>query len=205
MPNIKKSALTVQKPFPILRLPPEIRNRIWRYVLVKDEDIVICRYGRRQRLFRALVPSRLRSGKEIQGHKEDDERRINSTQLALALTSRQLYLEAALIYYSENTFHFLSAYCSNGADSMLENFTAAIGAQNAGSITAGRFHDSPSLVTQDISVLPGLKQLTVTCILVYPPFLGYWDRYWHSMLNMYAEIYPSVVIKHHGIVWGLQP
>ena len=204
MPNIKKSALTVQKPFPILRLPPEIRNRIWRYVLIKDEDIVVCVHGRRQRLLQALVPSRLRFGKEIQGHKEDDERRINSTQLALALTSRQLYLEAALIYYSENTFHFLSACRSNGADSMLEKFTTAIGSQNAGSITAGRFHDIHSLVSQDLSVLPGLKQLTVTSILVYPPFFGFWDLYWHSILSMYAEIYPSVVIKHHGIVWGLQ-
>lgn len=102
----KKCGLTVQRPFPILKLPPEIRNRIWRYSLVKDGDVIILPHGR-QGFISKIIPSRLRSGKELQRHQQDDKRRINSTSLALAFVCRQLYLEAALIYYSENTFRFL--------------------------------------------------------------------------------------------------
>lgn len=207
MPRTEKSTLTVQKPFALLRLPPELRNRIWRYVVVKDEDVVI-RLHERQRFVQDLVPSRLRSGREIQGHKEDDDRRIVSTSLALALSSRQLYVEVALIYYSENTFHIQYPRCLNQADSsfnrayMLERFTAAIGPQNASSVTAASFDDICCLLCQNLSVLPGLKQLTVNGPL-YPPST-YFNTFWPSQLRAYAQSHLSLVIKHLGKDWRLQ-
>lgn len=82
-----------------------MRNPIWKYSLVKDRDVIIRSHGRQESI-KKFVPSYLRSSKEFQRHQEDDERRINSKSLALALLCRQLYLEATMIHYSENTFHF---------------------------------------------------------------------------------------------------
>ncbi|KAL9068690.1 MAG: hypothetical protein Q9161_006004 [Pseudevernia consocians] len=207
MPSTKKSTLTVQKPFPLLRLPPEVRNRIWRYVVVKDEDVLI-RPHKRQRLVQDLVPSRLRSGREIQGHKEDDDWSMSSTSLALAFSSRQLYVEVALIFYSENTVHFQYPRCLdradssfNRADSMLERFTGAIGPQNASSITAASFDDICCLC-QNLSVLPGLKQVTVNGPLYPPP--TYFNDFWPSQLRAYAQSHLSLVTKHLGKDWRLQ-
>lgn len=186
----KKCSLTVQKPFPILKLPPEIRNRIWRYSLVKDGDVIIRPHGR-QEFIRKIVPSCLRSGKELQRHREDDERRINSKSLALALVCRQLYLEAALIYYGENTFCFVG---SPGI-SMLEGFTAAIGPRNASIVTVARFYTMDSCFPC-LPLLPGLKQLTVP-----PPIFEMWDsaeffhQVWRPELLVYAQNNPSVIMK----------
>ena len=115
------------------------------------------RPGRHQEYVRNLVPSRLRSGKEMQWRQEDDERWIGSTPLALALSSRQLYLEATLIYYSENTFNLEEG----PYPLILEDFTAAIGSYNAGSITDVRFGAIDFSYIQPLSVLRGLKQLTI--------------------------------------------
>lgn len=90
---------------------------------------------RHQELFKDWVPSRLRSGKEMRWHQEDDERRNGSTPLALALSSQQLYLEATWIYDSGNTFKFEKG----SYPLILEDFAAAIGSYNASSITAVRF------------------------------------------------------------------
>lgn len=185
----KKGTLTVQKPFPILKLPPEIRNRIWRYSLVKDGDVIILPRGR-QEFVRKIVPSRLRSGKELQRHQEDDERRINSTSLALALVCQQLYLEAALIYYGENTFCFLG----DPGISMLETFIAAIGPRNASTVTAARFYTGESCFPY-LPLFPSLKQITVS-----PPLSWLWDEeyfhdVWHPEMLVYAQNNPSVIIK----------
>lgn len=157
MPRIKKSASTAQKPFPVLSLPLEIRNHIWRYAVVKDENVTVWPHGR-QEFIQGLVPSCLRSGRELQRHRE---RRTNSTPLALAFTSRQLYLEVTPIYYSENSFYFPNLWYCTSAESALENFTAAIGPQNASNITAVYFDTLFCPLNQYLTVLTGLKQLTV--------------------------------------------
>ena len=152
-------------PFPVLEFPPEIRNRIWRYAVVKDGDVMISLY-RRQGSMESLAQSPSLSGNEPQGHKEDDEQRMKPTPLALALTSRQLYLEATLIYYSENTFTFEGQWFD--LDSMLKEFIAAITPSNASSITAASFRATDNRIERlycqidpFLSVLPGLKQITI--------------------------------------------
>ena len=156
---------------------------------------------KRQRLVQDLVPSRLRSGRNIQGHKEDDDRRMISTSLALAFSSRQLYVEVALIYYKENTFHFQYPRCLDRADSMLERLTAAIGPQNASNITAASFDDICCLC-QNLSVLPGLKQVTVNGPLY--PLPTYFNEFWPSRLRAYAQSHLSLDIKYLGKDWRLQ-
>lgn len=132
---------------------------------------------RRQRYMESLTPSPLRSGNEHQGYKEDDEQRLKPTPLALALTSRQLYLEATLIYYSENTFHFNDEWPRQGGDRdpMLREFIAAITPSNASSITAARFMATfksfeimHCLIEAILWRLPGLKQITINV----PPGAG---------------------------------
>ncbi|KAF6221495.1 hypothetical protein HO133_002351 [Letharia lupina] len=194
MARIKKSVVTAQKPFPILSLPPEIRNHIWRYAVVKDENVTVRPHGRQESI-QGLVPSCLRSGRELQRHREDDERRTNSTPLALAFTSRQLYLEVTPIYYSENSFYFPNSWYCISAESTLENFTAAIGPQNASNITVAYFDTLACPLNQYLSVLTGLKQLTVyppPCAFVSTPYI----TLWRSQMSRYAQSHASVVIKH---------
>ena len=185
--------MTDQKSFPILILPPEIRIRIWRYTLVKDGDVLIHPYGR-QYMMKKIVPSRLRSGKELQWHREDDDRWINSTSLALIHTSRQLYLETALIYYSENTFAFENNWYPFQVHNMLRAFTAAIGPQNASSITAARFYTINVSFIQHLSALPGLKRLTYNPAALFNHWACY-EESWHLQIKAYAQSHPSVVIR----------
>ena len=185
----KMCGLTVQRPFPILKLPPEIHNRIWRYSLVKDGDVIILPHGR-QGFISKIIPSCLRSGKELQRHQQDDKRRINSTSLALAFVCRQLYLEAALIYYSENTFRFLS----DPVSSMLEEFTAAIGPRNASIVTAARFYARDSCFS-NLSLLPGLKQLRYSATTLWLYDAKFFHEVWLPELRVYAQHNPSVVVE----------
>ena len=196
----KNTTLTVQKPFPLLRLPPEIRNRIWRYSLVKDEGVVIHPYGR-QYMMKKIVPSRLRSGKELQSHRDDDKRWINSSSIALVFTSRQLYLEAALIYYSENTFTFENEWHPFQVHEMLQAFVAAIGPQNASSITAAFFATTNASFIQYLFLLPGLKQLTYSAgPKPYTPLheTPYYKKIWLPQISSYTRDHPSVTIKTCG-------
>ena len=200
----KKSTLAVQKPLPILNFPPEIRVHIWRYTVVKDEDVMV-RPRARQEFMKKMVPSRLRSGKELQWHQEDDERRMNSTPLALAHTSRQLYLEAALIYYSENMFNF-----GDKESSSLTEFVAAIGPQNASSITAARFNTMDASFFQYIDVLPGLKQLAFSTAF-FPYRYTCYDCERLAKLYAYTQRHPSVTIQgarkrliHGDLSWRFQ-
>lgn len=190
----EKSALT---PFPVLELPPEIRNKICRYAVVKDEDIMIRLCGR-QKSKKILVLSHLRSCDW--GHQEDDEQRINTKPLALALTSRQLYLEATLMYYSENTFNFEEGWFWLD-DSILEGFIAAIGPQNASSIAAARINpihvQSKGIycpIDPFLSMFPGLKQVTIN-IPRDARGLTLYDSSWTSLMGACAQSHPSVVIK----------
>ena len=188
----KKVALGTEKPFPVLNLPPEIRNRIWRYVVVRGGYVKIRpdEYEEHQELIKMLTPSRLRSGRELQHHHEDDQRRYKPMPLALALASRQLYIEAALIYYSKNTFDF----AVDGLVATLQKFAAAIGTQNASSITTARFETpSPSLF-QYLSVLPGLQKISISsCNFRYMPEER--KKAWVLKMNAYAQRNPSVVIN----------
>jgi len=108
------------RPFPVLSLPSEIRIQIWTYVVVSNKVIKVRNHDRAEK---TLQPSRLRSGKELEGHRVDDLRRVSS-QFALASTCRQLYLEVAPIYYSKNNFRLERS-------GSFKDFAAAIGPQNS--------------------------------------------------------------------------
>ena len=82
---------------PILELPAEIRLMIWRHVLISDRPV-----GLRKHKNRELPNSRLRSGEKFKF--EGNPQYEYSTQFSLALTCRQVYLEATPIYYGENSF-----------------------------------------------------------------------------------------------------
>lgn len=147
---------------------------------------------RHQELFKDWVPSRLRSGKEMRWHQEDDERRNGSTPLALALSFRQLYLEATWIYDSGNTFNFEKG----SYPLILEDFAAAIGSYNARSITAVPFDAVGPSYIQRLSVLPSLKQLTINGPLRYLVHdRMYYNMNWLPELSTYAKNHPSAVVR----------
>ena len=178
----------IQKPFPLLNLPPEIRNRIWRYTLVKDGEVEICLYKRQR-----MAPSRLRSGKELLWHGIDDERRFNTTSLALTSTSRQLYQEATFIYYSKNTFSFANSWFPFPVHEVFQKFAAAIGKQNASCITAVHFSTTNPSFVQHLHVLPGLKQLKCSAALLsYLPTPD--NSHWSRQMRLFAMKHPAVII-----------
>ena len=108
MSDTEPSALAITPQCPLLKFPPEIRNRIW--TLVVKVDRVVAMYY---------------SGREM------SDKPLSPTTIALAFTCRQIYREVTPIYYSENLFHF-----PHEAISTLREFAAAIGPANAESITA---------------------------------------------------------------------
>ncbi len=89
----------VPKPFPLLKLPPEIRNCIWKYVVVKDGCIIFREYM----IYTKSPETGLRSGDPAKIYQKDHEPRQTSL-LAVAFTCRQLYREVTPIYYGENIF-----------------------------------------------------------------------------------------------------
>lgn len=89
------------KPFPFLKLPVEIRTRIYKLVLIFEEPIKI------DRRLRRLVPkSTTRSGKSLRSKTDEAYRSAISGYSALAIKAscRQVYLEAVSIYYAYNAF-----------------------------------------------------------------------------------------------------
>ena len=122
MTKIKKTSCV----FPVLKLPPEIRNLIWRCTVVAAEAIQLEQFGS-QHTRGQLVPSLLRSGKQI--HAEDDKRLVPS-RLAVAFACRQLYLEVTPIYYSDNWFA-VSLTSTVAALGKVQDFVVAIGPENA--------------------------------------------------------------------------
>ncbi|KAL2040884.1 hypothetical protein N7G274_006342 [Stereocaulon virgatum] len=139
MPREERLVRAPAKLFPLLRLPPELRIRVWRYSLVKDTTIPVSRHQcrksagkppptlprsgkrlefhhQRQNLAEELPPTTLRSGKRLElgkwpdpGNAKRCKKPRTISRLALALTCQQIYLEATPIYYAENTFSFNSA------------------------------------------------------------------------------------------------
>ena len=204
MPTTKKGSLRVQKPFPILRLPAEIRNQIWRYVVVKDGEVVYRDHKRQDQ----TPESRLRSGNLIKSHQEDDERR-RSSQLAIASTCRQIYLEVTPIYYGENVFH-----PGDFQDPMLhlralKAFKQAIGPKNASTITEICVYESWVFLEGHLSRLPGLKRLHVKKArnVEWDSKLPQVERYkgvpsWVRMRPSLAGMLKSLVIVYDGVIWG---
>ena len=125
-------------PFPLLKLPAEIRNRIWTLVVVKVKRVVI----------------------KGNSHRETSGRHLHPTTIALVFTCRQIYREVTPIYYSENLFHF-----HHGAISILREFAAAIGPANAKSITAVEIPIYPHIMhfsrrqLEELWPFPNLKTL----------------------------------------------
>lgn len=107
--------------FSISQLPIEVRQKIWKSVMVFDEPILVEPHGRI-----LSAPSHLRSGKQVKIHVMEQEQQRLSSQFALASTCRQVYLEVAPIYYGLNTFNIISKD--------LIHFLKAIGPENVRSI-----------------------------------------------------------------------
>ena len=188
----KNRGSTIQKPFPLLKLPSEIRNRIWRYVLVKDGEVEIRPY-KRPCLMKRMARSRLRSGKEMQWHGIDDERRFNTTSLALTFASRQLYQEATFIYYSKNTFAFDNSWYPYYLHDVFQKFAKTIGRQNTRCITAVHFYTTDPTFLRYLGVLPGLKKLTYTAALL--SYLSASHQSWWSWeMKWYAQKHRAITI-----------
>lgn len=156
MARKKKAMVAVQKPFRVMDLPPEIRNRIWEFAVVTHEPIQV-KDHKRSAMASKRPPSSLRSGKQIESHRKDDIARTTAI-LTIAFACRQVYLEVTPIYYSKNTFQFRG--CCYVHPPTLK-FTKAIGKEKAQSITSVILEIEVLWDLPDISSLPGLKRLDV--------------------------------------------
>ena len=179
----------VQKPFPILRLPPEIRSQIWTYGVVSDYPITV-KFPVHRNLAKIRQPISLHS--EQNGDQRKDDMNRTRTTLAVALTSRILYHEVTWIYYSKNVFSF------NFTGYILPMFARGIGRQNAKSvrsiiITRDCFVVDPD----DIRHLSGLRHISL--------FGGKLRRgSWPLIreLKNYADSQPGLVLSVNGLVWS---
>ncbi len=94
-----------------VRLPPELRIEIYKLAFINPCDRYVKWIGRP--LGRMPPKSRLRSGRRIRPFSEDvreNKRALGGTPaLAVAFACRQVYLEAAPIYYKGIIWHFRSA------------------------------------------------------------------------------------------------
>lgn len=163
--------------FPLLKLPAEIRNRIWEYAVLVSDPINIEKRGCQHTLSQ-LGPSLLRSGKQI--HIQEDlniQAKTLVSGLALASTCRQIYMEATPVYYSKNWFAITwnEYYEQRLAPRQVENFIKAIGPANARCIRAicltvpkFRVFDSNGLVLfltrdslRDTRWMRGVRELAV--------------------------------------------
>ena len=136
MSDIELSTSASTATCPLLKFPPEIRNRIW--TLVVTVGIVCIKWD-------CPKPS----GKHFY-----------PTTMALAFTCRQIYREATPIYYSKNTFRFPQY----SPIELPRRFAAAIGPANAESITAVEilFTFQAMLMLQErlkMATFPNLKAL----------------------------------------------
>lgn len=197
MARTKKSALTVQKPFPVLLLPPEIRNNIWRYAVLKEGDVDIEKTSRK-RLASVLRASRLRSGRELRLHREDDQRRIAS-KLAVAFTCRQAYLEVTPIYYRENTFNISNGWRYSPNFNNVKTFAESIGSEKAASILSIRLVGSSGPLEGCLSQFSGLERLGF-----FDQQFGFRRPEWVSEVISYVQKHPSTIVTNNGKVWSLQ-
>ncbi|MCJ1253654.1 hypothetical protein MMC24_001466 [Lignoscripta atroalba] len=88
-----------------LRLPTEVRINIYKYVVIADHPIAI-----RPRQPKDCGSSITRSGRPMRPGVDEIERNTREiSHLAVAFTCRQIYAEAAPIYYAKNQFTFFRA------------------------------------------------------------------------------------------------
>ena len=122
--------------FPMMSLPVEVRQKIWKMVMVFDKPIPVEPHNRY-----SSAPSNPRTSKKVKLHVIEQESHSFGFQFALPSTCRQIYLEAAPIYYGMNTF-------TSSMDSMdFVDFLNAIRAENANTITSLTWSPLPGALT----------------------------------------------------------
>ena len=136
---------------PLLKLlPGEIREQIWRYVVVSNSPICLRKYRDMD-----APSSRLRSGKGLKIDGTTQHWYLHSTTFSLALTCRQVYLEVTPIYYGENVFH-PDFRRSIESPENFDIFLDVIGKENAGRISNICFNSTQSA---SIGLAKKLKRL----------------------------------------------
>ena len=133
----------------ILKLPLEIRLRIWKLVLVFEEPIFVKHHARQIQ----HEPSFLRSGKQVKLDILSQEQRKLSSQFALPSTCRQVYLEAAPVYYGLNTFEL--------SPSSLVAFAESISAANIKSINSIHWGEHLGVLACNIKQFECLRRLVL--------------------------------------------
>ena len=174
-----------QKPFPLLKLPPEIRDHIWRHVVVKNENVLIRKHVRGVSLRNPCFP--------ITKPEDHTDWRWRSSWLAVAFTCRQMYLEVTPIYYSANVFCPYGVWAV-GDYRKFVNFTASIGPDNASIISGLSLFEFSVPVEEYMSRLPGLKRLYS---------MNHAEEGWEKRLTALARKHVSLAVVHDGEVWGL--
>ncbi|MCJ1454034.1 hypothetical protein MMC28_004384 [Mycoblastus sanguinarius] len=177
-----KKMSNAPKSFPVLKLPAELRIRIWTLTVVSDKPIIVKEHHRG-----FIPPSLLRSGTQL--HLQDDQRRMFS-RLAVAFTCRQIYLEVAPIYYSMNIFSIITSNARILNSFVLQNFRRAIGPRNTEAITALRLNLEHCPPSAYLGGFPGLKT-------VHMEHLYMW-RSEFRQLSLFCQLNPSLVLKHDG-------
>ncbi|KAL6717612.1 hypothetical protein ACLMJK_005527 [Lecanora helva] len=190
-------ALTVEQSFPVLSLPPEIRNNIWCFVVGTNKRIMISTKTRANLDVRTS-PRKIYSSKPIKA-------KSFQSKLAVALACRQLYLETTPIYYTKNEFCFMPERPSpNDSDLQIrfltQEFSAVIGKKNARMISFAMFFFVPQEWPKlGIASLPNLKHLNViefdpamSSIASFPP-----------EIRAYKLINPDVALTRNYIEWNV--
>lgn len=137
--------------FPFLKLPPELRCIVYRFVLKVPRSIQV------QKTARPLIEGMTtRSGKRLRPRMTaEQERHASGTRtLALTATCRLIYLESVNYYYASNAFE-----CCTTAN--LPGFLDSIGTESTTLISEIQFHvrDDDDLAT--LEHMPGLKILRI--------------------------------------------
>lgn len=217
MANSEHSILENKIPASLVDLPPEIRNKIWRLVAVKPKGVIVLHHGRRK-LASQLPASLLRSGTQLNSHRRHDDRFLLS-DLAVAFSCSQIYIEVTPIYYGENTFHIPSILKEQQDEdsasywagyeymtmlpgevnrSILRSFTRAIGRTNAAAIR--KVHTPLPMHHFDsyLSLVPGLTRLDVD----KSPTVFDDDR--AERMIEYTYSHPRATMMFAGELWDLQ-
>lgn len=113
-------------------------------------------------------PNLLRNGKEYKSRLVEQAPHRLKSQLALAFTCRQIYLEAVAIYYGMNVFQ---------GGSILPAFLDAIGPANTNTIRSLNSTETLYSVKKTVPRLQGLRHLKlVGGCLGYMKYFGYFWR-----------------------------
>lgn len=187
MPKKKKNAvIAVKEPFPLLQLPPEIRNSIWYLIVVMDQPIMI---RKRHNLAESTRPSLNRSGKR---RKLDLDQQYAASKLSVAFTCRLVYLEVTPIYYSKNTFEL---ELSKHTPASVGNFLADLGPEKARSIQSIYFKYSWPHLIQILPKFPNLRRISVD----HKAYCGYYHAYPSGKeLVEYVKTNPGPVLTCRG-------